>query len=276
MHRLLLIDGLNIVRRNYEAIPRDDSPDKAQSAITSSIGTLRRLISDVQPTHALIVFDAAGPNWRHSIFPEYKMGRTPMSDYLKDALPQLMNELNNGGIKTECVPGVEAEDVIATLGLKAISRGFEVVVSSNDKDLVALISSGIRIKDPFSDIWKDEDWVKAKYLISSALFPDLLALIGDEADGIPGIYGVGAKTAAKWLNTFGSLQALIDNAGTIKGTAGTTLFKNIEKLQVYRQLTQLKEDVSITITPRQLQINHHEVLPKKLVDQSASRMKTFA
>lgn len=252
MSKLLLLDGLNIVRRIYEAIPGDGSPEKAEGAMRSSLFSIRRAISEIQPTHFLGIFDAEGPNWRHAIYDKYKEDRKPMCAHLRAILPSILSSLNAEGLKTEQTPGVEAEDVIATIGIKAIARGFKVVAISNDKDLCSLISHGIEIRDHFKQEWRDEAWVQAKFGIPSKLICDFLALKGDDTDGIPGVHGVGDVIAAKWLNTYGGLDSLLNHAHEIKGKVGESLRASIEVARMSRQLSNLKMDVPLKITPKEL------------------------
>lgn len=255
---LLLIDGLNIVRRVYEAVPGDDSPAKADGAMASSWGSILRAIAETGPTHFLAAFDAGGPTWRHELYPQYKCGRKPMPQPLRDALPGLLARLNAAGLRTLTAPGVEADDTLSTLATKAIRRGFDVVVASTDKDMCRLIHDGVRVRDHFNSEWRDEAYVHAKYGIPSRLMGDLLALMGDETDGIPGIEGIGPKTAAKLLNEHGSLAGVLEAAfsdvAPIKGAVGDKLRNQADLARMSFRLAAMRLDVPLGLSPNDIML----------------------
>ncbi len=246
---LLLIDGLNIVRRIYEAIQIPDSPDKAKRAIGSSVGSVRRALQEHNPTHVLAAFDHGGPTWRHALYGAYHSSRKPKPEPLKEAIPKIIKLIEDLGVCTIKVPEVEADDVIATVfgHWKARSHG-RVTILSTDKDLASLVSEGARVFDHFGGSWRDEAWVVKKFGVDAARLQDLLALTGDATDDIPGVPGVGPKTAAKWLNEHGSLDVLIERAGAITGKAGEALRANIDQARLSRQLVEFKTDLSLGLT----------------------------
>lgn len=262
---LLLIDGLNIVRRVYEAIQEDDSPQKAEGALQSSRGSIQRALNNHKPTHFLAVFDAGGHTFRHDIYPQYKAGRKPMPDALRNALPGFLDSLNAEGLKATQVPGVEADDVIATLAIRAVSRGFTVIVLSTDKDLCALAEYGVLIIDHFKEILRDEAWIQDKHGVPSNKLRDYLALMGDASDNVPGIKGVGQKTAAQWIHQYGSLEGVLAAAKDIKGKLGDNLRSSIDVARLSQQLIQLKTDVDIQITPKELAL--HQNAPREQAPQ---------
>ena len=261
-NRLLLIDGLNIVRRVYEAIPGDDTPAKADGALKSSWASILRAISETRPTHFLAAFDHGGPTWRHEVYPEYKADRTPMPQVLRDALPAFLARMDAAGLKTMSAPGVEAEDTITSLGLKAKARRFTVVVASTDKDVLWLIEQGIEVRDHFTSVYRDEAYVQLKHAVPSRLMVDLLALMGDDTDGIPGVKGVGPITAAKLLNEHGSLDAVLAAAepdpltglSLIKGAVGEKLRVHADMARLSRQLATLKTDVKMNFSPNDIRL----------------------
>lgn len=262
MQRLLLIDGFSIVRRVFEAVPGDDTPEKAAGSLKSSWGSILRAIKETSPTHFLAVFDAGGDTWRHRLYQEYKAARKPMSEHLRDALPAFFEGMQDHGLRTLQVKDVEADDTMATIAIKAISRGFEVVIATTDKDMCRLIHDGVRIRDHFTPAWRDEAYVQKKFGIPSRLMGDMLALMGDETDGIPGIFGVGPKTAAKLLNEYGGLDAVLAAASTdldplkceIKGAVGEKLREQAGLARLSRDLATLKLDVPIGLTPNELRL----------------------
>lgn len=246
---LLLIDGLNLVRRVYEASPAEDSPDKAQGAVRSSLSSFRRALREHQPTHVLAPFDHGGATWRHELYSPYKANRKPMPQPLRDVLPELFEQLARLSVSTISVAGVEADDVVATVCHRWLEgRRGPVTVLSTDKDLAALLAQGARIRDHFKPEWRDEAWTCAKFGVSADRLHDLLALAGDNSDGVPGVPGVAVKTAAKLLHTYGSLGAVLANASDIKGKLGENVRANIETVRLARQLVGFKTDITLGLT----------------------------
>jgi protein Xni len=255
--RLLAIDGLNIVRRVYEASPEPDSDLKAEIAMRHAFNAFQRLVNGHEPTHILPAFDYGGPTWRHTLYKGYRAGRQPMPDVLREALPQFYMQLTNIGMCPIAIPDVEADDVIGTVVTRWLSenRG-EAVVASTDKDLHCLIAEGARIWDHFKSEWHDRAWVEQKWGVTPGMLPDLLALMGDETDSIPGVSNVGVKTAAKLLRTYGTLDAIMAGAGILKDKVGESLRKERDMLYLSRQLVQLKTDVRIGVSWNMLAWDH--------------------
>jgi protein Xni len=249
---LLQIDGLNIVRRVYEAIPADDSVQKVEGALKSSLSSILRALREHRPTHALASFDTGGPNWRHQIYPEYRAGRKPMAQVLRDALPDFELKLwNDYGLANIAAVGVEADDVIAAVHARWIgSRGenSRSIVLSTDKDLCQLVATGAEVRDHFKNEWHDTAWIRLKFGVNPAQLGDFLALTGDASDGVPGVPGVGGKTAAKLLNEHGTLDAVLAAAPSIKGALGAKLQQHAELARTSRLLVSFKTDVGLGLT----------------------------
>jgi len=249
MGRLLAIDGLNIVRRVYEASPEPDSPEKAEIALRHAFSSFRKLITEHEPSHVLPAFDFGGPTWRHALYEGYRAGRAPMPSPLRDALPGFYEQLAKLGLRVVSLPEVEADDVIGTVVLRWLAEGRgEATVATTDKDLHGLIAHGARVWDHFKGEWHDHAWVEAKWGVPPEQLPDLLALMGDPTDSIPGVSKVGPKKAAKLLRTYGTLDAIMAGAGILKDTPGETLRKEREMLYLSRQLVQLKTDVRVGVS----------------------------
>jgi DNA polymerase-1 len=258
MARLLAIDGLNIVRRVYEASPEPDSDLKAEIALRHALSSFRHLINGHEPTHVLPAFDFGGRTWRHDLYEGYREGRTPMPDPLRAALPGFYETLVKIGLQPVCLPGVEADDVIGTAVMRWLGEGRgDAVVASTDKDLHCLIAHGALVWDHFKGEWHDTAWVENKWGVPPEQLPDLLALMGDATDSIPGVSRVGQKTAAKLLRTYGTLDAIMAGAGILKDTLGETLRKEREMLYLSRQLVQLKTDVKVGVSWNMLAWRHH-------------------
>ncbi|KQV90632.1 5'-3' exonuclease [Massilia sp. Root351] len=249
MGRLLAIDGLNIVRRVYEASPEPDSDLKADIALRHALSSFRNLITDHQPTHVLPAFDYGGATWRHQLYAGYREGRAPMPGVLREALPEFYQRLAGFGLRVVSLPEVEADDVIGTVVLRwlAEDRG-AAVVATTDKDLHCLVAQGALVWDHFKSEWHDYAWCEKKWGVPPEQLPDLLALMGDATDSIPGVSKVGLKTAARLLRTYGNLDAIMAGAGILKDTLGETLRKEREMLYLSRQLVQLKTDVRVGVS----------------------------
>lgn len=255
MGKLLAIDGLNIVRRVYEANPEEDSPEKAETALRNAFSSFRRLLDTHQPTHVLAAFDAGGRTWRNDIYPEYRAKRTPTPSVLKDRLPGFYDTLSRLGLRVVCVEGVEADDVIATAVLRWLGEGRgDAVVSSTDKDLHVLIAYGALLWDHFKNEWHDSAWVEKKFGVVPEMLVDLLALCGDSADGIPGVEGIGQKGAAKLLNAYKDLEGIMAGAGILLNPTGQKLRAGRDMAFLSRELVKLKTDVRLGITWKTLQL----------------------
>lgn len=254
MGKLLAIDGLNIVRRIYEANPEEDSPEKAEIALRNSFSSFRRLLDTHQPTHVLAAFDFGGVTWRNEIYPLYRANRTPMPAVLRERLPEFYDTLSKLGLKVICLEGVEADDVIATAVLRWLGEGRgDAIVSSTDKDLHVLISFGALLWDHFKNEWHDSAWVEKKFGVTPEMLTDLLALCGDSTDGIPGVEGIGQKSAAKLLNAYKTLEGIMAGAGILLTTTGKKLRAGRDMAFLSRELVKLKTDVRLGITWKTLQ-----------------------
>jgi len=249
MSTLLAIDGLNIVRRIYEANPEPDSPAKAESALRFSLSAFHKLHHEHAPTHIVAAFDFGGKTWRHRVYEKYREQRAPIPDALRSCLPTLFSELEKAAIKVLCIPQVEADDVIGTVILRWLAEGRgKAIVASTDKDLHVLIAQGAVIWDYFKNEWHDSAWVQKKFGVQPEQLADLLALMGDPTDGIPGVTKIGMKTAAKLLQAYGSIDAIMAGAGILKNTVGENLRKDAKILAISRQLVALKSDVQLGVT----------------------------
>lgn len=255
--RLLLIDGTNVVRRVYEANPVDDIVERVAAAMRSAKGSFRRAMKEIAPTHVLAVFDFGGLTWRHQMLASYRQGRNPMPEELRVAMLDLYDGLEGElGIRCMSLPNVEADDVIAAAARRWMAQAHGTcVVLSTDKDMLQLLVHGVHVRDHFGHAWRNEEYVAGKYGVSSQLFGDFLALTGDSADGIPGIHGIGRKTAAKLLTQYGSMNACLAAASCgMKGHVGE-LLRNGEKLaRLSRELIEFKTDMRLGICWNDLKV----------------------
>lgn len=259
MAKLLAIDGLNIVRRVYEASPEPDSPGKADTALRHALSSLRNLLGAHGPTHVLTAFDFGGGTWRHALYPRYRENRAPMPPCLREALPGFYDRLAREGMHVAMLPEVEAGDVIGTGVMRWLGEGRgQAIVASTDKYLHGLIAHGALVWDHFKGEWRDDAWVRNKFGVAPELLADLLALVGDVTDGVPGVSKVGMKTAARLLNAYGSVDAVMAGAGILKTPVGERLRAEREMLCLSRRLVQLKTDVRLGVTWNMLAYQNKE------------------
>lgn len=252
-HTLLLVDGSSYLYRAYHAMPDlravpGDPSSPATGAIRGMINMMQSLRRDVPATYAVCVFDAPGPTFRDAMYAEYKATRSPMPDDLRSQIEPIHEVVDLLGWKVLSVPGVEADDVIATLAHLAAGQGMEVIVSSGDKDLSQLVNERITIIDTMSGKRRDVAGVLTEFGVPPEKMIDYQALVGDSIDNVPGVTKVGPKTAAKWLEEYGTLDNLIANAHAIKGVAGNNLREAIAsgQLALSRQLVTMKTDCALT------------------------------
>lgn len=261
MGKLLTIDGLNIVRRVYEANTEPDSADKADAALRHSLSSFRKLLATIQPSHALAAFDFGGHTWRHDLYEKYRESRSPMPPELRERLPDFYEKLSGLGLKVVSIPEVEADDVIATAIMRWLGedRG-EAIVASTDKDLLALVAHGALIWDYFKSEWHDRKWVEDKFGVPPECLVDLLALMGDPTDGVPGVSKVGIKTAAKLLRSYTNLEGIMAGAGILKNTLGEKLRKERDLAFLSRKLVTLKTDVQMGVTWKMLAFDPQNII----------------
>ncbi|MFE1573518.1 DNA polymerase I [Comamonas odontotermitis] len=249
---LVLVDGSSYLYRAYHAMPDlravpGDPASPATGAIRGMVNMMQALRKDVQADYAVCVFDTSGPTFRDHLYTEYKATRSPMPDDLRSQIEPIHEVVKLLGWKVVAVPGVEADDVIATLAQTAAAQGIQVIVSSGDKDLSQLVNEHVTIIDTMNGKKRDVAGVTAEFGVPPSLMVDYQALVGDTVDNVPGVAKVGPKTAAKWLEEHGSLDNLIANAASIKGVAGQNLRDAIAsgQLALSRQLVTMKTDCDL-------------------------------
>ncbi|MDD3936301.1 DNA polymerase I [Rhodoferax sp.] len=247
---LLLVDGSSYLYRAFHAMPdlRAVPGDPASSptgAIRGMINMLQSLRKDVPAEYAACVFDAKGPTFRDDLYPQYKAHRSPMPDDLRAQIEPIHEVVRLMGWKVLDVPGVEADDVIGTLAATAAAQGMQVIVSSGDKDLAQLVNERITIIDTMNGRVRDVAGVTTEFGVPPSLMVDYQTLVGDAIDNVPGVPKVGPKTAAKWLQEYGSLDAIVAQADAIKGAVGDNLRKTLDWLPTGRKLLTIKTDCDL-------------------------------
>ncbi len=237
----LVIDGSNFLFRAFHALPPLKSPDgRPTGAIRGVINMFEKLMREFQPDYLGVIFDASGKSFRNDLYEDYKAHRPPMPDDLREQIEPLYEIIDLLGYPRISIPGIEADDVIATLAVEAKSKGIRTIIASSDKDLAQLVEDGvINMYDGMKNEMLGREEVFAKYGVYPEQVRDYLSLMGDSADNIPGVQGVGPKTAAKWIHEWGDLDGIIQNAESIKGKVGERLRDSLDVLALSKELTTL-------------------------------------
>jgi DNA polymerase-1 len=252
---LLLVDGSSYLYRAYHALPDLRSPAGLPTgAIYGVLSMLRRMPSDFKASHCACVFDAKGKTFRDDWYPAYKANRPPMPDDLAQQIEPLHECVRALGWRLICEPGVEADDVIGTLATQAAAAGFEVLISTGDKDLAQLVTPQVTLINTMTNERLDVAGVQQKFGVPPGRIVDYLTLIGDAVDNVPGVDKVGPKTAVKWLETYGSLDAIVAAADTIGGKVGENLRAAREFLPLGRRLVTVVCDLPLPVQPVELGI----------------------
>lgn len=250
---LLLVDGSSYLYRAFHALPPlSTSSGEPTGALYGVVSMLRKLLHEYQPEYVAVVFDARGKTFRDELFEAYKAHRPAMPEELAVQVEPLHAIIRAMGLPLLQVPQVEADDVIGTLAKQAATHGTEVVISTGDKDMAQLIDEHITLLDTMKNTLMDPEGVKQKFGVPPDRIPDYLALVGDSSDNIPGVPGVGPKTAARWLQEYGSLDAIMTSASAIQGKVGDKLRANLDQLTLSRQLATIHCDLELDLTAERL------------------------
>ena len=242
--KLLLIDGSSYLYRAFHALPDLRSSDgRPTGAIYGVLNMLQKLIKSERPDYLSVVFDTPVKTFRHDIFPEYKANRQKTPEDLIAQIEPLHQAIINLGLPLIAVDGVEADDVIGTLAMEAEKKNIKTLIATGDKDMAQLVTDNIHLIDTMKDIRMGPAEVLEKFGILPERFIDYLTLAGDTSDNIPGVEKVGPKTAIKWINEYGSLEGVIQNADQIKGKIGDNLNAALDQLDLFKTLVTIKCDV---------------------------------
>jgi DNA polymerase-1 len=257
--RLLLLDGHSLAYRAWFALPPENfstATGQTTNAVYGFTSMLINMIRDEQPTHIAVAFDAGRQTFRAEAYAEYKANRTSIPEEFRSQLSLIKEVLQALRIPYLEVEGYEADDIIATLAEQAVEQGFEVLVCSGDRDTFQLVSDRLTVIYPtrgVSEVTRvTPEEVRRRYGIPPERYPDLAALVGEPSDNLPGVPGVGPKTAAKWLNQYGSLDDLVARVDEIKGKAGESLRAHLGQVLQNRQINQLVRDVPLPVRPDDL------------------------
>ncbi|MGW7083035.1 DNA polymerase I [Streptomyces sp. NPDC054871] len=258
--RLLLMDGHSLAYRAFFALPAENfttATGQPTNAIYGFASMLANTLRDEAPTHFAVAFDVSRKTWRSSEFPEYKANRSKTPDEFKGQVELIGEILDAMHAVRFAVDGFEADDVIATLATQAEAAGFEVLIVTGDRDSFQLISDHVTVLYPTKGVSEltrfTPEKVEEKYGLTPSQYPDFAALRGDPSDNLPGIPGVGEKTAAKWINQFGSFADLVERAEEVKGKAGQNFRDHLDAVKLNRRLTEMVRDVELPKTVTDLE-----------------------
>ena len=257
----MLLDGNSLAFRAFYALPAENFKTKnglTTNAVYGFTAMLINLLRDEAPTHIAAAFDVSRQTFRSERYPEYKATRSSTPDEFRGQIDITKEVLNALGITVLAEPGFEADDIIATLATQADAAGYRVLVVTGDRDALQLVNPDITVLYPIKGVSEltrfTPDAVVAKYGLTPEQYPDFAALRGDPSDNLPGIPGVGEKTAAKWIVEYGSLQGLVDNVEGVRGKVGDSLRTNLASVVLNRELTHLVRDVPLAQTPDTLRL----------------------
>ncbi|WP_438492510.1 DNA polymerase I [Streptomyces asiaticus] len=258
--RLLLLDGHSLAYRAFFALPAENfntTTGQTTNAIYGFTSMLANTLRDEQPTHLAVAFDVSRKTWRSEQFTEYKANRSKSPDEFKGQVELIGELLDAMKITRFAVDGFEADDVIATLATQAEEQGFDVLIVTGDRDSFQLVTDHVTVLYPTKGVSEltrfTPEKVQEKYGLTPSQYPDFAALRGDPSDNLPGIPGVGEKTAAKWINQFGSFKELVERVEEVKGKVGEKLRDHLESVKLNRQLTELVRDVELAVGPEGLE-----------------------
>jgi len=250
---LLLVDGSSYLYRAFHALPDLRNPQgEPTGAIYGVLNMLKRLASDYKADYLACVFDAKGKTFRDDLYPEYKANRPPMPDELGAQITPLKDAIAALGWPLVEIEGVEADDVIGTLARQAAEQGIDTIVSTGDKDLAQLVDGHVTLVNTMTNEKLDVAGVRTKFGVTPEQIVDYLTLVGDTVDNVPGVEKVGPKTAAKWIDRYGSLDAVIAHADEIAGVVGQNLRKARDWLPKARELLTVKCDVALPVAVENL------------------------
>lgn len=247
MPPFVLVDGSYFLFRAFHALPPlTTSTGLHTNAIRGAISAIQKLIRRTQPSHIAVIFDTPEPTFRHTLSPIYKGDRPSMPEELSQQIPYLHALIRALGIPLHMLPGAEADDIIGTLAKRAEALGQQVLISTGDKDMAQLVTDKVTLEDSFKDKPMDVNGVFEKFGVWPNQIIDYLTLMGDASDGIMGVPGIGAKTAAKLLTEYGSIGGILENVDQIKGKVGQNLKDNVEGIALDHQLASIVCDLDLS------------------------------
>ncbi|MBN5177129.1 DNA polymerase I [Stenotrophomonas maltophilia] len=260
MSRLVLIDGSSYLYRAFHALPPlSNAQGEPTGALFGVVNMLRSTLKE-RPAYVAFVVDAPGKTFRDDLYDQYKANRPPMPDELRSQVEPMCRIVEALGISILRVPGVEADDVIGTLALQGLAQDLKVTISTGDKDFAQLVRPGIELVNTMTGSRMDSDAaVMEKFGVRADQIIDLLALMGDAVDNVPGVEKCGPKTAAKWLAEYQHLDGVMAAAPAMKGKIGENLRAALERLPLNRELVTIRTDVQLDASPTTLALREQDV-----------------
>lgn len=285
--KLLLLDGHSLAFRAFYALPAANfstTGGQHTNAVYGFLGMFLGLIEKEQPTHVAAAFDLSGPTFREEHFPEYKAQRPSTPPEFKGQITLIRKALEALGITTLDKEAYEADDIIATLATRGDKEGMQTLICTGDRDSLQLVNEDITVLYTLkgvSDLHRfTPQAVEEKYGVTPQQYPDLAALRGDTSDNMPGVPGVGPKTAQKWITQWGSLQGVIDHMDTIKGKVGENLRANIDNVTLAREITEMVRDLDLVddlddLRPKHIEASEALAIFEELQFGTNLRSRTF-
>ncbi|WP_330473114.1 DNA polymerase I [Terrabacter sp. C0L_2] len=260
MSRLLLLDGHSLAYRAFFALPAENfstSTGQHTNAVYGFTSMLINMLRDEEPTHVVVAFDKARQSFRTEEYSEYKAGRARTPDEFQGQIPLVKEILDALRIRFVELDGYEADDIIATFATQAEAKGIDVLICSGDRDTFQLVSDKVTILYPVrgvSEVWRmGPTQVEDKYGVPPTRYSDLAAMVGESSDNLPGVPGVGPKTAAKWITQYGDLDGIVASIDKIPGKAGQSLRDHLDQVLRNRRLNQLVKDSPVGVEIEDLQ-----------------------
>ncbi|OFE17691.1 DNA polymerase I [Humibacillus sp. DSM 29435] len=260
MSRLLILDGHSLAYRAFFALPVENfstTTGQHTNAVYGFTSMLINMLRDEEPSHVVVAFDLSRQTFRTEVYAEYKAGRAKSPDEFQGQVSLMHEVLDALRIKYVELPGYEADDIIATFATQAEEQGLDVLICSGDRDTFQLVSEKVTVLYPVrgvSEVWRmSPAAIEEKYGVPPTRYSDLAAMVGETSDNLPGVPGVGPKTAAKWINQFGDLDGIVAAIGQIKGKAGESLREHLDNVLRNRRLNQLVKDTPVGLTVPELE-----------------------
>ncbi len=246
MASLYLIDGHNVLYRTFFGVPRLTAPDGTPTNVVLGVARiLLKILREESPDAVVAVFDSREPTPRHAIYPEYKANRLKTPEDLSAQIPVVDEMIDALGVRRLSVAGAEADDIIGTLSRRAEERGMDVVIVSSDKDMYQLVSQRVKVRDGLKEHTVGEAQVEEVFGVPPGKVPDLLALAGDPSDNVPGVPGIGEKTASELIRDFGSLDAVLAHPERLKGARREKIEKGADAARLALRLVTIDRDIPI-------------------------------
>ncbi len=242
---VVIVDGLNLIRRVHAAVGSKSGQFDLEGVRRSCAGSLRKVLHRQHPSHVMCIMDSRESSWRHREFPEYKANRKPMQDDLRQALPEILAAFSDLGVDSLSCDGFEADDVIATIATRAADGRARVTIVSTDKGFCQIINPLTRVYDHFSDRYLDRQFIRTKFEVEPPQLSTLFALAGDAGQNVPGVHSIGVHTAAKLIHDYDTLEKILDAARDMPGHIGEKLRTGEGDARLAQRLLSLRTDVDV-------------------------------